>query len=57
MVKKIVVKFETYLGTPYEYVLDVNSKMNHTDALNYAIDFTDSLPSHSKKEIKEIVLR
>lgn len=57
MVEKIVVKFETYLGAPYEYVLDVNSKMNHTDALDYAIDFTDSLPSHSKKEIKEIVLK
>lgn len=57
MVEKIVVKFETGFGTPYEYVLDVNFKMNHTEALDYAIDFTDSLPSHSKKEIKEIVLK
>lgn len=57
MVEKIVVKFETCLGTPYEYVLDVNSKMNHTDALNYAIDFTDSLPKYEKKEIKEIILK
>lgn len=57
MVEKIVIKFETGLGTPYEYVLDVNFKMNHTDALNYAIDFTDSLLSCTKKEIKEIVLK